>query len=227
MIQLESVFFEAASIVNASLQGFTLRPDYMEAWSALLPALTEMVANGSVTAFFLGDELVWNNVTWDQLDALSTLVKTAFPTTYVYYNEGFGPLAEHLNINGYHITYPWVPAALDAISMDDYRSVARAQQVYELYIYPRLNHTGQQVWLVPQTYGDPQPPSNITALDAAILADAEGYMAWTLNDTRIAGWNAFHLPTYGPGDYGLENLTQSLAWYTALGAELRQCLGAQ
>jgi hypothetical protein len=97
-------------------------------------------------------------------------------------------------------------------------------QVYELYVYPRFNHTGQRAWVVPLTSGNPTLPGcDLACLDEQVLTNSTQYLAWSLNDTRIVGWNGFHLPTYEPTDVGLQNLTRSLAWYQELGWQMRNC----
>ena len=45
----------------------------------------------------LSGRLLWNNITWNQLNATSALVKAAFPTLYVFYNEGGASFAQALS----------------------------------------------------------------------------------------------------------------------------------
>jgi len=96
--------------------------------------------------------------------------------------------------------------------------------VYELYVYPRFNHSEQRAWVVPLTSGNPaEPDCDLACLDEQVLTNSTAYLQWSLNDTNIIGWNGFHLPTYSATDVGLQNLTRSLAWYQQLGWAMRNC----
>ena len=50
----------------------------------------------------LGDEIVWNNVSWADLNATAALVKADCPEPWLFYNEGGAPLWGNYNINHMH-----------------------------------------------------------------------------------------------------------------------------
>eukprot|EP00040_Diaphanoeca_grandis_P015028 m.76471 g.76471 ORF g.76471 m.76471 type:complete len:143 (-) comp24899_c1_seq1:923-1351(-) len=79
-------------LVNASLRGLAMKPTAMKDWAAMVEEIKPLVDRGIIKGFMLGDELIWNNITWDELNLTATVVKTTFPQAFTYYNEGAGPL---------------------------------------------------------------------------------------------------------------------------------------
>lgn len=233
MYEAADVFFESITVVNASLQGLTLRPDAAARWANASAEVAPFIANGTVTVIMLGDELVWNNITWDELNYVSDLVRASFPrpahadvaasaSPLIYYNEGY-VLVSQRNCNGFRSPYPYLPSAIDVWSLDDYLSQARAQYLYEHELYPRMNTTTQRVMVVPLTSGNPTLPAcNLTCLDAYVYNETLAYWAWAQADALIVGINMFHLSTYGPTDVGVVSLPQSLALYESIGEQIRR-----
>jgi hypothetical protein len=71
----------------------------------------------------LGDEIVWNGVSWSDLNQTALLVKSTFPDVWLYYNEGGAPLWGNYNVNHQKTEYPHIPDAVDFVSTDDYGTI--------------------------------------------------------------------------------------------------------
>jgi hypothetical protein len=59
---------------------YHLYPDYEARWAAVVPSYKSLLANNSLLGFFLGDELLWNGMTFVELKTYARAVRTAFPT---------------------------------------------------------------------------------------------------------------------------------------------------
>lgn len=92
IVEISDVFFQSMNDVNPQLKGLSWRADALERWNSMVPQIQVLVSSGAVMGFNLGDELVWNNVTWHQLNLSSAVVKESFPELWIFYNEGGAPL---------------------------------------------------------------------------------------------------------------------------------------
>jgi len=225
MLELSSVFFQPMQEVNASLKGLTLRQDAYSQWEAQIPAIQAAVDEGAVQGFFLGDELVYSNITWDQLNRTASLVKQTFPSCFLYYNEGGSPLYGGSNINGFHEPYPFVPHSFDFVSSDDYHSIDTQESprwFYEKYLYPKMS-AAQRAFVVPPVFAWLwRANTTVTSWDLQQLEEGHGYIQWIGQDSRIVGVNGFHLASYPPQDLGLSYpLPLTLQCYQALATQLR------
>ena len=104
-----------------------------------------------IIGFMLGDEIVWNGISWQDLNNTALLVKSTFPEPFLclyssqrvslcchssysyriktgarwirYYNEGGAPLWGNYNVNHKKTEYPHIPNAVDFVSTDDYGTI--------------------------------------------------------------------------------------------------------
>ena len=225
LLEVSQVFFQPMKVVDPTLRGLAPRPDGLERWQALVPLIRTAVGQGSISGFFLGDELVWNNITWEVLNMTAALVKATFPTCFVYYNEGGAPLYAQRNVNGFHSPYPFVPLAVDFISSDDYDDMwlpKGPRWFYESFLYPKLGDVKQKAFVVPPVYAWLNVNANVTWWDEQQLRQIEGYLQWIAQDERLVGLNGFHLSSYLPDDLGLMMLPRTLACYEQLASQLEK-----
>jgi len=62
------VFFQSIQLVHPKLRGLMPRPSALADWHALLPRIQPLVEKKVIVGFMLGDELVWNNISWVTLN---------------------------------------------------------------------------------------------------------------------------------------------------------------
>lgn len=75
VLELQGVFFAPnpnATYNGKKMRGNMLRPDAASRWAALLPEIQPLIAKKILIGFMLGDEIVWNNVSWVDLNATVT-----------------------------------------------------------------------------------------------------------------------------------------------------------
>jgi hypothetical protein len=97
VLELQGVFFGAdpnATHNGKKMRGNFLLKDASERWAALLPKIKPLIEKKILVGFMLGDELVWNNVSWVDLNATAAMVKRDCPEPWLFYNEGGAPLCE-------------------------------------------------------------------------------------------------------------------------------------
>ena len=219
------------------IHGFQVRADWVASWDEVVAQLRaeRLVERGVITGFMLGDEMVWNNITWDQLNDTSAYVKATVPEAYIMYTEGSAPLWGHYNVNRYRVAYPHVPKAIDYFSFDDYANMYRhyrpaghlvyddAWHQYHAYIYDRkllLPH--QSVWVIPPAYGDLCPqvghvPVGTPACDDFLLNQTYAFLDWIDRDAHVTGSDAYH---GGLFDDGMLRQPKTLACWKQLSAQL-------
>lgn len=141
--------------------GNRLIPEWKENWETIwAPLGRELLANGTIVGFFLGDELMWGGLPYVQLTEWSDLIRATFPTAFLWENEAepvyncdptknpekcINSRREQINItNG-------IPPALNATSIDWYawsnttvaqHHVESVEWYYNVNLYPRA-HPGQ------------------------------------------------------------------------------------
>ena len=217
IFELYTVFWESMKVKHPHLQGLTIRSDWRARWNHTANLISKFVEQGVIIGFMLGDELVWNNITWDQLNETSALVKATFPNCFVFYNEGGAPLYGDHNVNHYKIHYPFVPFAVDYVSTDDYDSMyihKNARWFYESFLYPKIKFAHQRAWVVPPVYA--KYPSNITESDDYAYLEAIAYFDWIDHDDRLHGLDGFYLN----GPHSLLTLPKTLKCYQTLAAQM-------
>lgn len=224
ILELQNIFFERTQAVG--MRGLELRTDYRSRW-AVAASNIRAVDPRVVVGFQLGDELVWNGVTWAQLNATSVLVKTTFPHLFIHYDEGGKPLYHSpcMNVNHQVCEYEHVPDAIDYVSTDDYLPFSAhnaARMFYEKFLFPKMR-PHQRVWVIPPTFNSsetcPGVGTSIEAIDACLLNQTLSYLRWADADDRVVGIDAFHFGTYG-ADVGLVGLPRTLECYRTLGQQL-------
>ena len=149
-----------------------LRPDFIKRWRRTFAQLRPLLASGAAFGVFLGDELLWDCVPYDDLVTASALVRKDLDAArmdrgdgqrfIIYYNEAFPPLdnitmwrdkcGDQVALRG---GFPSVPATIDWTSMDYYPNEGTfdgAQRIYRERLYPKLNEH-QRVLFVPPAFG--------------------------------------------------------------------------
>lgn len=219
LLELESVFF---STMPPPLKGLTMRSDAFDRWQQTAVAVAPAVQAGVVHGFMLGDELVWNNISWEQLNASAAAVKESFPSCFIFYNEGGAPLYEGRNINHFPAPYPHVPEAIDFVSSDDYGDMSQDKNTrwfYNKFLYPKLL-PHQRVVLIPPTYNITCCASSLlTDVDSCLMKQMRLYLDWADDDALVAGSDVFHWSSYGQ-DLGLVSLPLTMACYMQLAQQL-------
>jgi hypothetical protein len=109
MLEVQKIFFQDIKIQHPTLRGLMVNPTGIANWEAMQPMVRGLVDQGIIIGFMLGDELVYNNISWVDLNATASIVKSAFPDRFVYYNEGGAPLWGNHNVNHMRTEYPHIP----------------------------------------------------------------------------------------------------------------------
>eukprot|EP00656_Telonema_subtile_P019946 TRINITY_DN21139_c0_g1_i1.p1 TRINITY_DN21139_c0_g1~~TRINITY_DN21139_c0_g1_i1.p1 ORF type:complete len:271 (+),score=51.57 TRINITY_DN21139_c0_g1_i1:181-993(+) len=186
MLEIQTTFFQDMADVHPTLKGLTLRPDAMHRWETLAQSVAPLVDRGVISGFFLGDELIWNNITWDQLNATAAAVKNSFPSCFLWYNEGGAPLYALKNKNHFRVQYPYVPEAVDFVSVDDYNNMTLLKGpvwFYNKFLFRKLlPHQAVCQWVVPPTLNISACPPQLEALDACVRQETVPCCAQRLMD---------------------------------------------
>eukprot|EP01062_Namystynia_karyoxenos_P023764 TRINITY_DN19209_c0_g1_i1.p1 TRINITY_DN19209_c0_g1~~TRINITY_DN19209_c0_g1_i1.p1 ORF type:complete len:311 (+),score=70.04 TRINITY_DN19209_c0_g1_i1:96-1028(+) len=204
LLSVRSTFFHS---VDGELR---LRADYKDAWAAEVPIAQELLHNGTIIGFNLGDELVWNCLPPDQLRTASDAVRASFPrgSGIIWYNEASGPASSGRTGHGCNqstVDFS-IPASLDWFSVDIYHMDgivqgwvdAYVKRFYDQYIFPHLSKE-QSVMLVPGSFGsnvNHYPNGtyvcNQSCYDTMCAHDAGDFYDWAKTDGRVAAimpWN--------------------------------------
>ena len=187
------------------------------------PLWRDLLRNGTIIGFFLGDELMWNGLPYQSLTEWSNALRHAFPSAFLWENEAtpvyscdpklpppttcprmYGPCCSYhqkpvLPTNG-------IPPALNVTSIDMYRwnpksgpIVPMVQTYYDKYLKPRL-HTHQRLFVVPGADASTHNPScTPSCYDTMCASDAVAFKEWIEQDKTIVGAYPWSWESCGPG----------------------------
>eukprot|EP01047_Picozoa_sp_COSAG01_P057012 COSAG01_NODE_6539_length_3615_cov_36.097554_1_plen_329_part_00 len=192
-------------------RGFRLRPDVHISWAAVAPVAAQLLANESIIGFNLGDELVWNCLPPNELQAGVDLIRKSFPrvssgsgrAAIIWYNEAVPVLTPGISQCNRSVGQPMmpytIPAGIDWFSIDMYHSDgpepgwvgSHVRKFYEEQIYPNLT-VHQRALLVPGAFGShvnhfPNGTyvCNNSCYDQMCALDAAEYYEWAKQDPRV------------------------------------------
>ena len=109
VIHLNELFFEYVDANGPSGANYDLRPNYESRWDEFT-AINQSVLNSSqIGTFYVGEEPTWNGITFEELNAVTNLIKEDFPTIPVMIIEAY-PALNDLQI----------PTSVDWVGFDHY-----------------------------------------------------------------------------------------------------------
>lgn len=192
-----------------------LSPSASKSIAALRPLAAELLQNGTIIGFNLGDELLWNCLDPQNLTKGAQIIREAFPkgSAVIWYNEAafFHSLPAKDSCGTPHADLK-IPEELDWFSVDIYHMDGPVtgwvdeyvRTWYDSIIYPNLT-SSQRVLLVPGAFGsDVNHYPNGTYVcdrecyDRMCAQDAADFVAWAQEDERVVGimpWNWGGCPT--------------------------------
>jgi hypothetical protein len=192
--------------------GIVLIPGWRQTLQNLAPLYGEMLRNGTIVGFFLGDELMWNGFAYRDLVQWSNELRKMFPSAFLWENEAYpsyscdpakplptkcvayGPCC---SIYG-EPTLPLlgIPPALNATSVDIYAWTPKANKdlvhgriksYYAAYLKPRL-HPTQTLFVVPGADSSTHNSEcDLACYDAECARNAFEFLAWMQSDATIGG----------------------------------------
>eukprot|EP00038_Savillea_parva_P026607 m.55291 g.55291 ORF g.55291 m.55291 type:complete len:320 (+) comp7592_c0_seq1:224-1183(+) len=201
------------SVRDTFFSGPGLHPDWESRWSAMVDVGKELLNNGTIIGFNLGDELVWNCIPSSNVSSAAAAVRADFPrgSAIIWYNEAafFGrDRSGFENSCKEKVPDYTIPPDLDWFSTDIYHMDGAVtgwvdmypRKFYETYIFPNLT-SSQHALLVPGSFG-----SNVNhypngtyvcdnhCYDVMCAQDAHDFYSWAKADKRVAAiapWNWF------------------------------------
>jgi hypothetical protein len=228
-----------SSSAPARARGHRLFPDWRLRWQRLADQLQPWVANGTVSGFHIGDELVWGGLPYADLDTMASVIAgtpwggSARRDLIVYSNEAAGPIVRNQNCFHLPANYDRVPPAITWISFDFYNPPGGyVKNEYETFLYPKMSPR-QKAILVPDASGSAhrRPGANGSRSGWAVpdmIARAHEYFAWAAADQsgRVIGLNPWHWKTvnYTTGDFwelGVASIPALRHTWADIGARIR------
>jgi len=184
-----------------------------ENWTEVITdEIIEMYNNRTIIGFFMGDELMWDGLSYNNLTLTAEYVRFLFPNAFIWENEGANVFKCNKTygkcINGHNrivnIT-DGIPPGLSVISVDMYhmnhpdsKFVSVVKQFYQTWIYPKL-HNHQRAFTVPGSFASNfNPTCNFNCYDRMCAEDAMNYYSWALEDPLITGmvpWTWYNCTT--------------------------------
>lgn len=199
-----------------------LWPDYEARIEALKPELEPLLRNGSLLGFFLGDELLFNGLSFVDLQAYSRAMRVAFPTAILYVNEAWPSLVPTMPGAGQFVgtlgaipdaqLLRHVPPELDWWSVDiypDWFSPSALPMFYHSFLRPKMS-ANQSFVLVPPFYGEGSTTKSGSVADCddadcdrAMARWADFCITWIQGGdddaVRIVGVMPYHWASLGNG----------------------------
>ena len=186
LLEIDSVFLRRWDPANR--KNMTLVPDWRARWEAIVPLAGELLSNGTLLGFFLGDELVDKCVRFDWITLMAATVKRAFPNAVVWYNEGVPMLLKPKLCAMPPASGYYVPHDVDWFSVDLYHPLKhiapqpgwvedQVRPLYRQHVYPLLNFSaGQRAAFVPGSFSSKvNAKCNATCYADMVAIDAAAY----------------------------------------------------
>jgi hypothetical protein len=107
LVNVKHLFFETKS------KPLVLKPGWNASWHAASARWAPFLKNGTVSGFWLGDELIFGGVSAATIEMVAARIKRALPQSIVWYNEAWTVFS-----NPEHYQLQMVPKSLDWISID-------------------------------------------------------------------------------------------------------------
>lgn len=186
---------------NETVYPLTLRPNYMEEWMNKLPLITELFyVNKSVFGFILGDEIMWNGISPEQVTIAARTIRGNFSTAIIYRNAATTPVETGRYCCTKYFNHTQISPYLDWFSIDMYHFngpnqsfVDSVKAFYNQYVFPKMNLTYQYGLTVPGSFSSVQNSEcDHSCYDQMCSLDAETFYNWGMNDERIIGLDPWH-----------------------------------
>jgi len=219
---------EFSLLVDTST-GLILSPSINKLWASISSQSAPLISSKVLTGFFLGDELTWNGLSFNNLQFVANMIRNTFPTALIYYNEAYPVFTIDKSIYGVNIYYTHVPSAINWISIDFYpsdgSSLSEAISIFQTKLYPKLS-SDQSALFVPPAYGSLEDPerycggSNCTA---EMLLWGEQTIQWALSDSRLIGMNPWHWgshQTWTGFEIGARDMPAVKNFWTTIGKQI-------
>lgn len=156
--------------------GTTLRSDYVAHWNTLSAQIAPYIAE--VGAFYICDEPYWNGFSKADIETVSALLKTTFPTTPTMIIEAYPEITVSYN----------PPTNVDWIGFDWYGSYSPEIPNYLAILKTRISAT-QRIFLVPQGF------IKGSETDAQVAAWNQSYYDLAVAEPKVIGLLVFRYGT--------------------------------
>ncbi|MFS4494461.1 hypothetical protein [Maribacter sp. 2308TA10-17] len=80
ILHLNELFFELIDTNSPSGSNYNLRPDYKDRWNEFKDINLSILNTNYIGALYIGEEPTWNGITFTELNSVSQLLKTDFPS---------------------------------------------------------------------------------------------------------------------------------------------------
>jgi len=200
---------------DPSSQHLVLVPNFQANWDAAWSGyLQNLAQNYGLIGVFIGDELLWQGLSVDNLSVAAATVRATWPNATIYWNEQWKTVVEGTNIFGERVDMPQIPEWFDWVSMDYYtlseEAWTRPPKMYRESLYPKMT-PNQSALVVPGSYGsNVNPKYSLQQYEDLMFQNAWGYYQWTLTDPRIIGMNPWYFGPPGCGMPGYEVSTYEM-----------------
>jgi hypothetical protein len=169
----------------------TLKDDYKDQWKAAVPMLTQLLKEGKIIGFTVGDERVCGDghhgTPVKDLVKMIDHVRESFPDrskAIIHYNECWKTFG-YEDDNCKHAAMDDVPEGLDWINIDHYRKsdtdddfMDKLKKYHEECIYPKM-HKHQKICITPGT------TSEVCPNEKTCLKDAKYAVNWAESDDKV------------------------------------------
>jgi hypothetical protein len=163
LLEIDHLFLRRNPLDPTNRKNLTLDPNWRAQWEGTVPVARELLSNGTLLGFFLGDELVDKCVRFDWIALMASTVKGEFPHAITWLNEGVPMLTRPKSCAAAPGGKYVVSRDVSWFSVDLYHPLAhiapqpgwveaQVQPLYQQYVYPLLNFSHQRAAFVPGSF---------------------------------------------------------------------------
>jgi hypothetical protein len=148
-LSIENAFwYQDGRTTAPSQHNYTLRADYRARWNTFKANNASVLNASKIGCFYLFDEPVWNGVPFSELNSISQMIKSDFPSIPIMYVEAYKSLNEMQ-----------IPTTVDWVGFDQYsifNPSTNAGYRANLSLLKSKRTNGQKIFIVADTHWIPE-----------------------------------------------------------------------
>ncbi|MFP4846027.1 hypothetical protein [Winogradskyella sp. PE311] len=217
ILHLSELFFQVIDSNSPSGSNYDLRPNYEERWNTFKNTNQAILNTNYIGAFYIGEEPTWNGISFAELNQVTLLLKTDFPSVPIMIIEAY-PSLDQLQI----------PELIDWVGFDRYfiknpNEDSEFQQNWQT-LKSKLTSPSQKIMIVMDShYLDWAHGNfgNINLLEMDIVAN--NYYQLAQSDEKVIGILGYFWPSGFdfPNSVGARNMPENIKEnYSRIGKEI-------
>jgi Secretion system C-terminal sorting domain len=205
MLHIQNVFFQYVDTAAPSGANYDLFPNFLNRWITFKNINASVLNATNIGCFYLADEPFWNGMTLNEMNIVTSIVKTDFPAIPILTVEAYG------SVNTMQVSpdIDWV--GFDRYGEFDPQNNAAFLENLDT-LKARLSSPSQRIFLIIDDQWFPEYQTFLGWTQDTMADVVQNYYDLAASDTNIIGLIGYIWPggLDGPTHHGVRNLTPAV-----------------